>query len=528
MADPPQQKRRRVENPKTQCLVENFLQWCGDVGLTLNSKVTVREEGSCHRFGMIALENIEEGESVFKIPRNVLLEPHTSAISGIVSEFAECLPEIHSRNKWLPLLITLLHEYTNPTSKWRPYLDLVPSETVLNQPIFWTEQERKILTSIDLKDGVEEDERNIELGYKNFVLPFMEKNKKYFDPKVHTLDLYKRLAGFVMAYSFTDSDDVDAKPAMVPMADILNHVSDNNAHLEFGDEFLSMVTTQAIRKGCEVFNTYGNLDNCNLLRSYGFIEDPPNVFDEVDIPLRIFQEVLKLSDKEWRIKMTSIRGQQTCSVNTEEGLIFNLNAGCTSSGEELHTLFEAIHERQSKSDENDEIRKDIERNEIENDNDNNTNLEYIKPKSNVDKGLTEISGDVSKHAGITVDDDEDDGLKSDSDEASEGDKGTTMDTSGSDSDGIGDFWGNDGSESDDSSCAGQSGVGWVELQELPGKWKQTMTRAASVRSRNIQNLAEELSRKVAKSQDKTRITMVKNILQGQLTILRKIQDLSII
>lgn len=51
-----------------------------------------------------------------------------------------------------------------------------------------------------------------------------------------------------MAYSFTDNDDVDAKPAMVPMADILNHVSDNNAHLEFGDEFLSMVTTQQVGK----------------------------------------------------------------------------------------------------------------------------------------------------------------------------------------------------------------------------------------------------------------------------------------
>jgi SET domain-containing protein 6 len=51
-----------------------------------------------------------------------------------------------------------------------------------------------------------------------------------------------------MAYSFTDSDSVDAKPAMVPMADILNHISDNNAHLEFGEEFLSMVTTQRVHK----------------------------------------------------------------------------------------------------------------------------------------------------------------------------------------------------------------------------------------------------------------------------------------
>lgn len=69
-----------------------------------------------------------------------------------------------------------------------------------------------------------------------------------YSPRIHTLSLYKRLAGFVMAYSFTDSDAADAKPAMVPMADILNHVSENNANLEFGDEFLSMITTQPVEK----------------------------------------------------------------------------------------------------------------------------------------------------------------------------------------------------------------------------------------------------------------------------------------
>ena len=66
-----------------------------------------------------------------------------------------------------------------------------------------------------------------------------------------------------MAYSFTDSDDVDAKPAMVPMADILNHVSDNNAHLEFGDDFLSMVTTQPVRKV--------NMTNTKTQRSHSLI-----------------------------------------------------------------------------------------------------------------------------------------------------------------------------------------------------------------------------------------------------------------
>jgi len=80
-----------------------------------------------------------------------------------------------------------------------------------------------------------------------------------FSESDHTLDLYKRMAAFVMAYSFTENssdedDDSDSEnaaltgPTMVPMADILNHISNNNAHLEFGDEKLTMVAVQDISK----------------------------------------------------------------------------------------------------------------------------------------------------------------------------------------------------------------------------------------------------------------------------------------
>lgn len=70
-----------------------------------------------------------------------------------------------------------------------------------------------------------------------------------------------------MAYSFTeppslsnddesssndDSDNEDeakttsTPPMMVPMADILNHIAKNNAHLDFGIDSLKMVATKSI------------------------------------------------------------------------------------------------------------------------------------------------------------------------------------------------------------------------------------------------------------------------------------------
>ena len=77
------------------------------------------------------------------------------------------------------------------------------------------------------------------------------------------LEFYKRAVAFVMAYSFTEpatdtltgdsessSESVDCKaaPMMVPVADLLNHVAENNARLVFGTDSLRMVATRPIDK----------------------------------------------------------------------------------------------------------------------------------------------------------------------------------------------------------------------------------------------------------------------------------------
>ena len=93
----------------------------------------------------------------------------------------------------------------------------------------------------------------------------------HYRPVCKTYEFYKKMVAFVMAYSFTepvpddddDDDDSDSDasrdaaaaaqrranpPMMVPMADILNHVADNNAHLDFGPESLKMVAIKDIKK----------------------------------------------------------------------------------------------------------------------------------------------------------------------------------------------------------------------------------------------------------------------------------------
>lgn len=59
------------------------------------------------------------------------------------------------------------------------------------------------------------------------------------------MNLFKRMIAFVMAYSFSEDQE---SPSMIPMADMLNHHSNNNAHLIFERNSLKMVSCKKIEK----------------------------------------------------------------------------------------------------------------------------------------------------------------------------------------------------------------------------------------------------------------------------------------
>ncbi|KAJ7377315.1 N-lysine methyltransferase setd6 [Desmophyllum pertusum] len=164
-----------------------------------------------------------------------------------------------------------------------------------------------------------------------------------------------------MAYSFTeqkssnedddeddddDDDGDDPAPAMVPMADILNHISNNNAHLEFGAETLTMVATQDIHKGEEVFNTYGKLANCHLLQSYGFVEDElPNPYDMVDIPISAFIEVTKASQSQQTARVLDAKFEfmEEMGVASEDDMFLFGREGCSHFGPDLYATLRILH-----------------------------------------------------------------------------------------------------------------------------------------------------------------------------------------
>ncbi|KAJ2926745.1 hypothetical protein H1R20_g10342, partial [Candolleomyces eurysporus] len=74
-----------------------------------------------------------------------------------------------------------------------------------------------------------------------------------------------------------EEDDHDSSDiAMVPMADMLNaRYGTENAKLFHEKDELKMITTKSIKCGEQIWNTYGDLPNSELLRRYGHVDILP-------------------------------------------------------------------------------------------------------------------------------------------------------------------------------------------------------------------------------------------------------------
>ncbi|XP_059856547.1 N-lysine methyltransferase SETD6 isoform X3 [Delphinus delphis] len=230
--------------------VASFLSWCRRVGLELSPKVAVSRQGTVAGYGMVARESVQPGELLFAVPRAALLSQHTCSISGLLERERGAL---QSQSGWVPLLLALLHELQAPASPWSPYFALWPELGRLEHPMFC--------------------------------------------PRVRSLELYRQLVALVMAYSFQEplEEEDDEKepnsPLMVPAADVLNHLANHNANLEYSPNCLRMVATQSIPKGHEIFNTYGQMANWQLIHMYGFTEPyPDNTDDTADIQMVTVRE----------------------------------------------------------------------------------------------------------------------------------------------------------------------------------------------------------------------------------------------
>lgn len=227
---------------------------------------------------------------------------------------------------------------------WGPYFGIMPHS--FTTPMFWNEAQLKELQGTDIQDkigraDVETDYYECVLPYiRQYPVVFLS-TATDVEAGINTwynVDMYHRMGSSILSRSFhvkrdlshaePDEADISSAPAevaveramprgddgdgddeeaeieikdddedddeednedvrdisMVPMADMLNaKFGSENTRCFYKREALEMRCTKPIAVGEQLLNTYGNPPNSDLLRRYGFV-DEPNRGDLLEIP----------------------------------------------------------------------------------------------------------------------------------------------------------------------------------------------------------------------------------------------------
>lgn len=251
-----------------------FIDWLQEHGGTVSPKIAIHDyssEGAGN--GVIALDDIKKGEVLFKVPRKLLL-------NGKNTQFKEeLIRKKVPKEGWARIMwAVVLEKLTLGESQWKSYFDLVPER--FNLPISWALEDRAFLEGTALPAMIGDPEAQ----FRSQFLPFASKFDQTRDLSIPILrDLYFYVGSLVSSYSFTEED---GQISLVPLADIFNHkTGHNNARLFFEKEHLQMIAIKDVARGEQLYNTYGDIGNGELLFKYGYLDDP-NPFNQVEIGIQ--------------------------------------------------------------------------------------------------------------------------------------------------------------------------------------------------------------------------------------------------
>lgn len=312
----------------TDSFIENtnkYIQWLEASGVTISPKLRIQDkrndgQGRC----VVAVDDIADDEVLFEIPRSLLLNCETSQF---VTDFPKAIRQFEKFSEeplsWEPLILCMFYEIyiLKDKSKWWPYFCVLPEKEELNGLVLWSDDELNQLEPSYILSSVGKDQ--VKNMYEILVNFIKESEYEILKDNLENLDwdTFLRLGSVILAYSFDVGKEVQPKnddksengkenesknistldkqgdddeeeeeeeedieiemtKSMVPLADTLNADTKKcNSNLLHFDQTLKMMAIKPISKGEQVFNTYGELSNAELLRRYGYVEWDGSYYD---------------------------------------------------------------------------------------------------------------------------------------------------------------------------------------------------------------------------------------------------------
>lgn len=280
----------------------NFVGWLRAKGATISPKVEVADLRSAGQGrALVAADDIAEDEDLFTLPRLVLL---TARNCSLVRDHPETEDKLLDLDQWAALVVVLAYEWKvkRTESDWWPYFEVLPvndaENYTMDQLMFWSDEEVAQLEPSLVVGRIGRDSAD------KMYQAISSRASEFFLGGISKED-FNLIATVIMSYSFDvqnkipddDSDDEEEEEgetirdslylkSMVPLADTLNaDTNKHNASLVYTADSLVMRSIKAIEKGQQIYNTYSDHPNGEILRRYGYVEQQGSAHDFGEIPL---------------------------------------------------------------------------------------------------------------------------------------------------------------------------------------------------------------------------------------------------
>ena len=241
----------------------NFMKHFYQLGLYLN-KVEIGFNSDCDRFCK-ATEEIFDKDILIRIPFEALMTLDSARQSKLGKYFTPQLEKrLNSPHHSLLSTFMLTEIDKGNESKWKYYFDFLPV-SYNNFPIFYGEKEISLLKGTQFLELINKKKREMKEDYDLLIKEIPGYDKYDFN-------LFKKMREVISSRVFGVTIKGKKNDIIAPYADMLNHKRPRQTHWNFDDSCNAFVIkgVSNVKKGQEVFDSYGIKCNSRFLLNYGF------------------------------------------------------------------------------------------------------------------------------------------------------------------------------------------------------------------------------------------------------------------
>jgi histone-lysine N-methyltransferase SETD3 len=220
--------------------------------------------------GVQALDNLHSGECILSVPISHIMVGEEAKRCAIGHKILTSGYEVNSDDSFLAAYI--LQEKHTPNSFWKPYIDSLP-QAYENMPIYFGDE---LLSELEGSFSLEMRAARIESLQEEYdgICQAVPEFRRF----THDEFVWARLVVITRQFGVTvDGVETDG---LVPYADMLNHKLPRETEWTYDEKNrqFTIHALQSMKRGVQVFDSYGRKCNSRFFVNYGFSldENPDN------------------------------------------------------------------------------------------------------------------------------------------------------------------------------------------------------------------------------------------------------------